>query len=193
MHFIKKYLLCIMILSLSFSYLDESHADQIGKTYREAEKLSNGEKLKRASASVAEMKETLKFTLKRLKLAYQSKDITQTNCIKDKLSVIKGLLRISDEAEASLQEAIVTGQNALIDHEFVKIVMASERIKLSRTQIDGCVGDVNDPLSSERNQKLKFEIFDKSVQNFTPDGDERSVIVYDTIASERPEAITASE
>ena len=182
-----------MILSLSFSYLDESHADQIGKTYREAEKLSNGEKLKRASASVAEMKETLKFTLKRLKLAYQSKDITQTNCIKDKLSVIKGLLRISDEAEASLQEAIVTGQNALIDHEFVKIVMASERIKLSRTQIDGCVGDVNDPLSSERNQKLKFEIFDKSVQNFTPDGDERSVIVYDTIASERPEAITASE
>jgi hypothetical protein len=194
MYHTKTYIVFIMIVSLSFTqFYSQSYADQIGKSYREAEKLSNGEKLKRASKEVSQMQQVLKFALKRLRTAYQKKDIIQTNCIKDKLSTIKGLLRISEEADVSLREAVVTGQNSLIDHEYVKINMASQRVRLSQTQIDGCVGDINDPINAQKTQRLKPEIFDESVQNFTPNSEERNVIVYDTIASERPEAITASE
>jgi hypothetical protein len=194
MYHTKTYTVFIMIVLFSFTqFYSYSYADQIGKSYREAEKLSNGEKLKRASKEVSQMQQVLKFALKRLRTAYQNKDIIQTNCIKDKLSTIKGLLRISEEADVSLREAIVTGQNSLIDHEYVKINMASQRIRLSQTQIDGCVGDINGLINSQKSQRLKPEIFDESVQNFTPNSEERNVIVYDTIASERPEAITASE
>jgi hypothetical protein len=41
--------------------------------------------------------------------------------------------------------------------------------------------------------KSKPEISDKAVQAFEPTSDESSVIIYDPIATERPEAISASE
>jgi hypothetical protein len=184
--------LLLLVLMISVTHSD-AFAD-IGKAYRQAEKLSNAVKLKTSSDRVAEMQKTLKFALKRLRESHDKKDIIQTNCVKDKLASIKGLLRISEEADVSLREAVVTGQPDLINHEYVKILMAVERIRLSRVQVDGCVGDVNDPLTLKQQQRsTPPEIFDESVQQFTPTSDEQSVLIYEPIASERPEAISASE
>ena len=140
-----------------------------------------------------EISKKLNFTLQKLQTAFDKKDIIQTNCVRDKLSTVKGLLRISEEADVSLREAVVTGQSNLITHEYVKISMAVERVQISRTQIEGCAGNVDDPLTSTNQDRVKPEIFDESVQAFTPTSDERTVIVYEPIASERPEAISASE
>lgn len=177
---------------LSFVLISSASAD-LGQLYREAEKLNNQEKVKQVSVSLANMQGALKFTLQELQSSYDKKDVIQTNCIKDKLSTVKGLLRISEEAEVNLSEAVVTGQVDIVNTEFVKIKMATDRVRDLRSQVANCAKEVNDPLLNNIQQKSKPEISDKSVQAFEPTSDENTVIIYDPIASERPEAISPSE
>lgn len=165
----------------------------LGQLYRDAEKLSNQEKVSQAASLLKSMQGALAFTLKELQTSYDNKDVIQTNCIKDKLSTVKGLIRISEEAEVNLSEASVTGQIQIVNTEFVKIKMATERIRDLKSQVASCSKEVNDPLFDENQRKSTPEISDKSVQAFTPTSDEETIIIYDPIASERPEAISPSE
>lgn len=182
-----------LILSCMTSVSVVGAEEDLGKSYREAERLPSSEKVKLAGEALASMQDALKFTLRELQSSYESKDVTQTNCIKERLSTVKGLLRISEEAEINLSEAVITGQVDLVNHEFVKIKMASSRVRDLRSQVANCAKDVNDPLLNPNQLKSKPEIFDKSVQAFEPSSDESSVLLYDPIASERPEAISQSE
>lgn len=179
-------------VSLSFVFCSVSFAD-LGKSYREAEQLSNGEKVKMASSSLSNMESALKYTLRELQSSIDNKDVVQTNCVKDKLLTVKGLLRISKEAELNLSEAVVTGQVDLVNHEYVKIRMAAERVSDLRSQVANCAKSNKDSIMNNQLLKSKPEISDKSVQAFEPSADDSSVIIYDPIATERPEAISASE
>ena len=174
------------------SLITSAHAD-LGKSYRDAERLSNAEKVKLAASSLSSMQSTLKFTLQQLQSSYDKKDPVQTNCVKDQLSTIKGLLRISEEAEINLSEAVVTGQVDLVNHEFVKIKMAAERVKDLQAEVAKCEQNIDDPLLNDRQQTSKPEVLNTAVEEFTATADESTVILYDPIATERPEAISESE
>ncbi len=182
----------LLVIGLSFFVSAPSFAD-LGKSYREAEQLSNGDKVKMAASSLSSMESALKYTLKELQSSIDNKDVVQTNCVKDKLLTVKGLLRISKEAELNLSEAVVTGQIDLVNHEYVKIRMAAERVSDLRSQVANCAKGSKDTLLNNQLLKSKPEISDKAVQAFEPTADESSVIIYDPIATERPEAISASE
>lgn len=184
---------CLLVIGVDLILHNATaHAD-LGKSYREAEQLSNRDKLKFATDSRNEMQKALKYTLQELQASFDNKDIVQTNCIKLKLSTVKGLLRISDEAETNLREAVVTGQVDLVNHEYVKIRMAAERVSDLRSQVAKCVKSNDNTLLNNQQLKSKPEVFDKAVQAFEPTADENAVIIYDPIATERPEAISASE
>ena len=179
-------------VSMALLFCSVSFAD-LGKSYREAEQLSNGDKVKLAANSLSNMESSLKYTLRELQSSIDNKDVVQTNCVKDKLLTVKGLLRISKEAELNLSEAVVTGQVDLVNHEYVKIRMAAERVSDLRSQVANCAKSNKDSILNNRLLKSKPEISDKSVQAFEPSADDSSVIIYDPIATERPEAISASE
>jgi hypothetical protein len=186
-------LLCVAVtLTLSLSVARADLTVQAGQAFRDAERMSSSEKLKRASQAVPQLQQMLKLTLKSLKEAYDKKDIKQTNCVKAHLSPLKNLVRIAEEADVSLREAVVTGDLNIINHEFVKISMALDRAQRAQALASGCVGDLDDPIVTSKGSS-KPEIFDKAVQDFTPSSDEQSVITYDSITSERPEAISQSE
>ena len=184
---------CGVALVLSALVFMSSASANPGQLYREAEKLNNQEKVKQVIGNLASMQNALKFTLQELQSSYDKKDVIQTNCIKDKLSTVKGLLRISEEAEVNLRESVVTDQVDIVNTEFVKIQMAAERVRDLRSQVANCAKEVNDPLLNNNQQKSKPEISDKAVQAFEPTSDENTIIIYDPIASERPEAISPSE
>ena len=187
---LKTLILCFTLSSLCIL---SANASNMGQAYREAEKLSNFEKNKNADQSIQLMQAIRKFSLDRLQGAYEKQDPLQINCVSKNFATVKGLLRISEEANVNLREAMITGQSGLINHEYVKIIMARDRIKVLRNQIEGCVGDSDDPLITPQQQKLNSEISDKSVEAFTPTTDEQAVIIYEPIGSERPEAISASQ
>ena len=188
-----KHLVLSAIAMSSLSLVSAPCWADLGQLYRDAEKLSNQEKVSQASLLLKSMQDVLTFTLKELQSSYDQKDFEWTNCIKRELSTVKGLIRISEEAEVNLNEASVTGQVQIVNTEFVKIKMATERIRDLRSKIGSCSKEVNDPLFNQKQNTNTPEISDKSVQAFTPTSDENMIILYEPIASERPEAISPSE
>lgn len=177
-------LLCLTLSSYTFA--------DMGQAYRDAESLDNDTKRKRADASLEKIKRSLKVALMNLQEAYEKNNIKQINCVKGHLATIKGLLRIAEEAQMSLKEAQITDQVDLTVHEFVKISMAHDRAKRAQLLLVGCSGDVSDPIKAST-QSAKPKIMDSLVQDYTPSSDESSVLVYEPIPSERPEAISTSE
>src|SRR5512136_1986435 len=68
--------------------------------------LSGPEMLDRADRDVVRMKQVLKQVLGRVEEARGEKDIVKLNCVNEKLTQIKGLLKVAEQADVSLQEAV---------------------------------------------------------------------------------------
>ena len=181
------------LVFISCALLSGAALADMGQAYRDAEQLNKSVKSKRSATALNEIKASLKVALKNLQEAYDKNNAIRINCVKGHLATTKGLLRIAEEAEVSLKEAIVTDQVDIINHEFVKIMMAQEQAKRAQSLLLGCSGDLKDPMRAASQQNSKPEVFDKQVENYTASSDDSSVLVYEPIASERPEAISLSE
>jgi hypothetical protein len=88
---------------------------------------SDPEKIKTSAAAVIRMRESLKEVLGKLEEARASKDVVKLNCVNEKLTQVKGLLRISEASDVQLQEAVAKSESAAATHEFTKVTLASSR------------------------------------------------------------------
>jgi len=155
--------------------------------YRNAERLSVPEKQERSAKEVERMKDSLRQALERLKTARERKDILQLNCVNDKLSAIKGLLKLSEEAWSNLLEAIAKGDEELINHEFTKISIAGVRVENFRVEVEGCVG--------EASQYTGETVVDTSVDPDIRSDDPTEVRepVFPPVVADRGPTLTGSE
>lgn len=110
--------------------------------FDKATQISDSEKIQRANSFLAEMKQTLGHVLKLLKDAREEKDIIKINCINEKLTTIKGLIRISEQADMTLQEAVAKGERDSAAHEFHKISISHQKIRVLRSEAEQCVGEL---------------------------------------------------
>ncbi|MBW1806885.1 MAG: hypothetical protein JRJ19_15230 [Deltaproteobacteria bacterium] len=110
--------------------------------FEQAAELSDSEKLDRATGYLGEMKGVLGHVLRLLKDAREEKDVIKVNCVNEKLTNIKGLIRISEQAEMTLQEALAKGEKDTATHEFHKISISHQKIKILRTEAEQCVGEL---------------------------------------------------
>ncbi|MFN7134517.1 MAG: hypothetical protein ACK4N5_20735, partial [Myxococcales bacterium] len=92
----------LLLLALSLAPVGARAQDGAART----EVLSDKEKLSRSTEYLAQMRQGLKIVLGKLEEARDSKDVVKLNCVNEKLTNIKGLLRISEQADVSLQEAV---------------------------------------------------------------------------------------
>ncbi|MCB9655228.1 MAG: hypothetical protein H6729_13995 [Deltaproteobacteria bacterium] len=91
--------------------------------------------------SLSEQRDALARVTVLLREATDAKDMVQRNCVDEKLTQIKGLLRISEEASVKMYEAIAGNIEDLINHEFTKIAVAHQRTKTLRAEAEQCVGE----------------------------------------------------
>ena len=145
---------------------------------------------KSASADIRlnAMKSTLQLALKRLERARSNKDIIQLNCVNDKLTSIKGFLRISEQARVSLAEAMGQRDFDLVEHEFQKISVAGARVENLRLQVEGCVGELSrytgDPDTRiEVNPEIRSD--EPVLEEYRP--------VFEALNVERPPAVSGSQ
>lgn len=110
--------------------------------FEKAASLTDGEKREKASDSIGEMKQMLGDVLRLLKEARDQKDVIKVNCVNEKLVTIKGLLRISEQCDVALEEAIAKGEKDTATHEFHKISISHQKIKVLRTEAEQCVGEL---------------------------------------------------
>jgi hypothetical protein len=136
-----------MILSLAsgaFAQSDEPTpiTSRTAIDFSKASKLSDSDKIDTASTYLGEMKDVLSAVLDLLKDAREEKDVIKLNCINEKLTSIKGLIRISEQADITLQEAVAKGEKDTATHEFHKIAISHQKIKILKTEAEQCVGEL---------------------------------------------------
>jgi hypothetical protein len=107
----------------------------------DASKLSSEEKQTRSNTMLLEMRQALERATKILGEARSTKDVQQLNCINEKLTQIKGLLRIAEQASVKMFQAIAERADDVTNGEFTKMTVASQKVHVLRAEADQCVGE----------------------------------------------------
>jgi hypothetical protein len=103
--------------------------------------LTDAEKLEKSGESLNRMKTALKLVLTRVEEARNEKDVVKLNCVNEKLTQIKGLLKVAEQADISLHE-LLTKKDAGADAEFAKIGIARNKIDGLKGDAEQCIGQL---------------------------------------------------
>jgi hypothetical protein len=103
---------------------------------------SDADKLEASAEHLARMKTSLKTVLGRVEEARNEKDVVKLNCVNEKLAQIKALLRIAEQSDVALHEA-VAARDAGADSEFAKIAIARSKVEGLRADSEQCLGQLS--------------------------------------------------
>lgn len=93
-----------------------------------------------AKKSLEEMRAALSRAMDVLAKARESKDVIRLNCVNEKLTPMKGILKIAEDAMIGLQENIATGNVEAASYEFSKIRISHEKVSTLLVQAINCIG-----------------------------------------------------
>ncbi|XXF79793.1 hypothetical protein P2318_08540 [Myxococcaceae bacterium GXIMD 01537] len=125
-----------------------------GLVGEKASEVPDAEKLSRSTAALGNMREVLRQVLEKLEEARRTKDVVKLNCVNEKLTQIKGLLRISEQADVALQEAIARKETTPSEHEYTKVVIAQQKVRQLRAEAEECIGQ----LAFRTDENLSVEV-----------------------------------
>lgn len=106
-------------------------------------KLSDKEMLSRSQENLKKMRNIYKDILNLLDEARKEKDVVKINCINENLTAIKALLKIAEQADVALQEAIIKKDDIVAQHEFEKIEIAYQKAKSLFQEANACAGKIS--------------------------------------------------
>ncbi len=118
-----------------------STKSEIQLSFEKASGLTGSQKVEKAEAMVQKMKDHLRRGFELLEQARSEKDIVKLNAINEKLSAMKGLLKISEAAYVALQEAVARRDQETANHEYTKVAIATQQVEALATEAEGAVGD----------------------------------------------------
>lgn len=125
------------------------------QTPSETSNIPDADKVKRSGDAITKMRSQLKDVLGKLEEARQSKDVVKLNCVNEKLAQMKGLLRISEAADISLQEAVAKKESESADHEYTKVSIAEVKVNELRAAAEECIGQLG--FRTDENQTVDVE------------------------------------
>jgi hypothetical protein len=102
----------------------------------------NPEKIRRSAEALQKMRQALKDVLAKLEEARNSRDVVKLNCVNEKLTQVKGLLRISELADVAMQEAIAKKEDSGALHEYTKTSIATTKVTQLRAEAEQCLGQL---------------------------------------------------
>ena len=121
-----------------------------------ASDVPDAEKVRRSAEAVSRMRGVLKDALGKLEEARNTKDVVKLNCVNEKLTQIKGLLRISEQADVGLQEAVARNESSGADHEYTKVTLARQRVEQLRAESEECIGQL--AFRTDENLSVEVEV-----------------------------------
>ena len=145
----------------------------------ERQEISDAEKVRRSGEAVSRMKDVLKDSLKKLQDARASNDVVKLNCVNEKLTQIKGLLRISEQADVALQESVARREGAAAEHEFTKVTIAAQKVDLLRTEAESCIGQ----LAFRTDDQQQVELTEPT---YVPETDPALPVAVEPVVSRAP-------
>src|SRR5215472_6589442 len=125
-------------------------------TLERAADVPDAEKLKRSNAAVGRMRSVLTEVLGRLEEARATKDVVKLNCVNEKLTQVKGLLRISEQSDVALQEAVAKKDATAAEHEYSKVSIAKNKVDQLRSEAEQCIGQL--AFRTDENLTVEVEV-----------------------------------
>ncbi len=104
--------------------------------------MSDSERLNSAKELVGNMNSSLTTVIGHLQSAREEKDAIKLNCVSEKLTKIKGLLKISEQANVALQEAIARKDTNTAAAEYSKISIAGQKCNQLAADSEACIGEL---------------------------------------------------
>lgn len=102
----------------------------------------DGQKAGVTGKSLTRMRELLTQAYKHLEEARNEKDVVKLTCVNTKLTRLKGLLKIAEQADVAMQEGVARRDSETADHEFEKIILAHRKVEQLLAEIEACVGEL---------------------------------------------------
>lgn len=158
----RQVVLMIGVLAASFAVAQAPTAPPVPDT--DASKVPDPEKIRVSGEAVTKMRTALKDVLGKLEEARSSKDVVKLNCVNEKLTQIKGLLRISEQADVTLQESVAKKETGTAEHEYTKVTIARSKVDQLRAEAEECIGQ----LAFRTDENLSVEV---EVPEYLPSGD----------------------
>jgi hypothetical protein len=100
------------------------------------------DKLQRTAQALGLMRGVLTEVQAKLTEARGTKDVVKLNCVNEKLTQIKGLVRISEQADVALQEAVARRDSTSSEHEYTKVMIARQKVSQLSAETEECVGQL---------------------------------------------------
>ncbi len=94
-----------------------------------------------SEASTVEMRGSLKRLIGMIEKARAARDVVLLNCLNEKLTQMKALVRVGEQSNTSLQEFIAKDQIEGATHERRKVGLAAEKVKAIGSESEACVGE----------------------------------------------------
>ncbi|MCX7958577.1 MAG: hypothetical protein N3B13_05970 [Deltaproteobacteria bacterium] len=135
----KKIILFTVIISLIIPFgliAQEKQGEQ-------EKKLSDKEMLSKSQENLKKMRNIYKDILSLLEEARKEKDVVKINCINENLTAIKALLKIAEQADVALQEAVIKKDEIVAQHEFEKVEIAYQKAKSLYQEANACAGKIS--------------------------------------------------
>ena len=88
------------------------------------------------------MRGSLSKVLRYLEEAREQRDVLKLNCVNEKLTAIKGLLRVSEQAAVTMMEALATKDVTVAQHEYEKIMIAASKTEELSAESEVCIGEL---------------------------------------------------
>lgn len=103
-------------------------------------KLSPSDLKIRADTMMREMNAKLQEGLELITTARRQKDIVKLNCLNDKITPMKGVIKVASDATAAVGAAVLAGNEGDARSNFTKVALAQSRVSQLRVQANNCVG-----------------------------------------------------
>jgi hypothetical protein len=88
------------------------------------------------------MREALVEVFAKLKEARDHNDVVKAACVNESLTQIKALLRIAEQSDVSMQDAIAKRNNSLAEDEYLKLNIAPRKVDELRSKAEECMGQL---------------------------------------------------
>ncbi len=116
-------------------------AQHLPGTSSKAAKLSDSQKLEKSAENLERMKGSLRTILQRVEDARAEKDVVKLNCVNEKLAQVKGLIKVAEQADIALHEAL-TAKDPASDSEFARIGIARTKVDALKGDAEQCIGQL---------------------------------------------------
>ena len=148
-------LAAVLLLGVGLAHA-QGPAKPATTTLEKASDVPDKEKISRSSAAVTRMRSVLSEVLGRLEEARATKDVVKLNCVNEKLTQVKGLLRISEQSDVALQEAVVRKDATAAEHEYSKVTIAKGKVEQLRNESEQCIGQL--AFRTDENLTVEVEV-----------------------------------